>query len=114
MRGLLLDVVSKTSVGLGWVVIHPAARIVDAHAYAHCTDRSASKTRVYTYKTHTRTHTHPQHSRAVSKEEGEDFAREQGLLFCETSAKTRMNVDQAFTQVSGGAESVSLIERSVD
>ena len=37
--------------------------------------------------------------RAVSKEEGEAFAREQGLLFCETSAKTRMNVDQAFTQV---------------
>jgi GTPase SAR1 family protein len=39
-------------------------------------------------------------SRAVSKEEGEAFAREHGLLFIETSAKTRHNVDQAFTQVA--------------
>lgn len=38
--------------------------------------------------------------RAVSTEEGEAFAREHGLLFIETSAKTRVNVDQAFTRVA--------------
>ncbi len=40
--------------------------------------------------------------RAVSREEGELFAREHGLLFEETSAKTRVNVDQAFTRVAEG------------
>jgi Ras-related protein Rab-2A len=33
------------------------------------------------------------HKRAVSTEEGEQFARENGLAFMETSAKTRHNVD---------------------
>jgi GTPase SAR1 family protein len=34
------------------------------------------------------------HKRVVSTEEGEQFARENGLAFVETSAKTRHNVDQ--------------------
>lgn len=38
--------------------------------------------------------------RAVSKEEGAAFAQEHGLLFVETSAKTRVNVDEAFSQVA--------------
>jgi Ras-related protein Rab-2A len=38
--------------------------------------------------------------RAVSREEGEAFAREHGLLFTETSAKTRVNVDEAFVRVA--------------
>jgi Ras-related protein Rab-2A len=36
------------------------------------------------------------HRRAVSVEEGEEFARENGLIFLETSAKTSLNVDEAF------------------
>ena len=36
------------------------------------------------------------HRRAVSVEEGEMFARENGLLFVEASAKTAVNVDEAF------------------
>ena len=36
------------------------------------------------------------HRRAVSVEEGQEFARENGLLFLETSAKTSLNVDEAF------------------
>jgi Ras-related protein Rab-2A len=35
----------------------------------------------------------------VSSEEGEQFARDNGLLFIETSAKTRANVDEAFMKV---------------
>ncbi|KAK3125106.1 hypothetical protein QOZ80_7BG0600030 [Eleusine coracana subsp. coracana] len=35
--------------------------------------------------------------RAVSYEEGERFAKEHGLIFLESSAKTAQNVDEAFT-----------------
>jgi Ras-related protein Rab-2A len=38
--------------------------------------------------------------RAVSVKEGEDFARENGMLFAETSAKSAENVDEAFTKVA--------------
>lgn len=34
--------------------------------------------------------------REVNKEEGEAFAREHGLIFMETSAKTATNVEEAF------------------
>ena len=34
--------------------------------------------------------------REVKKEEGESFAREHGLIFMETSAKTAANVEEAF------------------
>jgi|TARA_B110000305_G_C19226357_1_gene533027 Ras-related protein Rab-2A len=34
--------------------------------------------------------------RQVSTEEGERFAKENGLIFLETSAKTAFNVEQAF------------------
>ncbi|CAF2680686.1 unnamed protein product [Rotaria sp. Silwood2] len=34
--------------------------------------------------------------REVQKEEGEAFAREHGLIFMETSAKTAANVEEAF------------------
>lgn len=34
--------------------------------------------------------------REVKKEEGEAFAREHGLIFMETSAKTAANVEEAF------------------
>eukprot|EP01105_Mastigella_eilhardi_P016867 TRINITY_DN3862_c0_g1_i1.p1 TRINITY_DN3862_c0_g1~~TRINITY_DN3862_c0_g1_i1.p1 ORF type:complete len:221 (-),score=67.06 TRINITY_DN3862_c0_g1_i1:144-806(-) len=37
-----------------------------------------------------------ENSRAVSKEEGERFAKENGLYFLETSAKTAQNVEEAF------------------
>ncbi|KAH8955823.1 hypothetical protein BDL97_07G006300 [Sphagnum fallax] len=36
------------------------------------------------------------HRRAVSTEEGEQFAKETGLVFMETSAKTAHNVEDAF------------------
>jgi len=36
------------------------------------------------------------HRRQVSKEEGEQFAREHNLIFLETSAKTAANVEEAF------------------
>ena len=35
-----------------------------------------------------------QHRRAVSTEEGEQFAKENGLVFLETSAKTAHNVEE--------------------
>ncbi|OAF71338.1 hypothetical protein A3Q56_00917 [Intoshia linei] len=38
--------------------------------------------------------------RDVMKEEGEAFANEHGLLFIETSAKTAVNVDRAFTETA--------------
>lgn len=37
--------------------------------------------------------------RAVSKEEGTAFARQYGALFLECSAKTRLNVQQCFTEL---------------
>jgi len=37
-----------------------------------------------------------EHKRAVSTEEGEQFAKENGLIFIETSAKTAANVEEAF------------------
>ena len=36
------------------------------------------------------------HRRQVSTEEGEQFAKENGLIFMETSAKTAANVEEAF------------------
>lgn len=36
-------------------------------------------------------------SRTVTRSEGEKFAKENGLVFIETSAKTAQNVDEAFT-----------------
>ncbi|GET91545.1 Ras-related protein rab-2a, putative [Leishmania tarentolae] len=39
--------------------------------------------------------------RQVSREEGEAFARCNGLMFMETSAKTAQNVDDAFLQTAG-------------
>jgi Ras-related protein Rab-2A len=36
----------------------------------------------------------------VSTEEGERFARENGLIFMETSAKTAVNVEESFLKTS--------------
>ncbi|WZZ23746.1 hypothetical protein YC2023_007147 [Brassica napus] len=41
------------------------------------------------------------HKRAVSKEEGEQFAKEHGLLFLEASARTAQNVEEAFIKTAG-------------
>mmetsp|Transcript_68364 Transcript_68364/g.198044 ORF Transcript_68364/g.198044 Transcript_68364/m.198044 type:complete len:206 (-) Transcript_68364:153-770(-) len=38
--------------------------------------------------------------RAVTYEEGAEFARQHGLIFLETSAKTAHNVDEAFIQIA--------------
>ena len=38
--------------------------------------------------------------RQVSTNEGEMFAREHGLIFMETSAKTAINVEEAFLETS--------------
>ncbi|KAG6423760.1 hypothetical protein SASPL_114163 [Salvia splendens] len=40
------------------------------------------------------------HRRAVSTEEGEQFAKENGLVFMEASAKTAQNVEEAFVQTA--------------
>ena len=40
------------------------------------------------------------HRRAVSREEGEQFAKEHGLVFLETSAKTALNVEEAFVNTA--------------
>ncbi|EMS64610.1 Ras-related protein Rab-2-B [Triticum urartu] len=39
--------------------------------------------------------------RAVSYEEGEQFAKEHGLVFMEASAKTAQNVEEAFIKTAG-------------
>lgn len=39
--------------------------------------------------------------REVKKEEGEAFAREHGLIFMETSAKTASNVEEVITHSAG-------------
>jgi GTPase SAR1 family protein len=41
-----------------------------------------------------------EHKRAVTKEEGEQFARAHGLIFLETSAKTAVNVEEAFVRTA--------------
>jgi len=41
-----------------------------------------------------------EHRRQVSKEEGEAFAEEHGLVFLETSAKTAANVEAAFVKTA--------------
>ncbi|KAL8506250.1 hypothetical protein ACS0TY_017208 [Phlomoides rotata] len=40
------------------------------------------------------------HRRAVSTEEGQQFAKENGLIFMEASAKTSQNVEEAFIQTA--------------
>ncbi|KAH0871709.1 hypothetical protein HID58_078731, partial [Brassica napus] len=40
------------------------------------------------------------HKRAVSKEEGQQFAKEHGLLFLEASARTAQNVEEAFIKTA--------------
>lgn len=41
-----------------------------------------------------------EHKRAVSKEEGMEFARKNKLIFLETSAKTAENVEKAFVETA--------------
>ena len=55
------------------------------HTYTH--------THIYIY---IHSHFHVQHRRAVTTEEGQQFAQEHGLVFMETSAKTAHNVEEAF------------------
>ena len=50
-------------------------------------------THIYIY---IHSHFHVQHRRAVTTEEGQQFAQEHGLVFMETSAKTAHNVEEAF------------------
>lgn len=38
--------------------------------------------------------------RAVTFEEGEKFAKENGMIFLETSAKTAINVEEAFSKTA--------------
>lgn len=40
------------------------------------------------------------HRRAVSYKEGEQFAKENGLIFMETSAKAASNVEESFIQTA--------------
>lgn len=43
-----------------------------------------------------------EHRRAVTTQEGEAFAKEHGLIFLETSAKTAVNVEVAFLKTAEG------------
>ena len=52
--------------------------------------------RFNTHKPCSPTHSDLEARRDVKKEEGEAFAREHGLIFMETSAKTAANVEEAF------------------
>lgn len=49
--------------------------------------------------------------REVTKEEGEAFAREHGMIFMETSAKTAANVEEAF--ISTAREVYHKIEEGI-
>lgn len=40
------------------------------------------------------------HRRVVSTEEGQQFAKDNGLIFLETSAKTSANVEEAFLKTA--------------
>jgi len=52
-----------------------------------------------------------EHKRTVSVEEGEQFARENGLIFLETSAKTAANVEEAF--ISSAKKIYEKIQRGI-
>lgn len=49
----------------------------------------------------------------MKKEEGEAFAREHGLIFMETSAKTASNVEEVISHSSDGDNSRMLLCLSV-
>lgn len=48
------------------------------------------------------------HRRAVSKEEGEQFAKENGLLFLEASARTAQSVEEVY--ILAGAHGISYLQ----
>jgi len=47
--------------------------------------------------------------RVIPKERGEAIARENGIRFLETSAKTNVNIDRAFIELSE-----SILDKTVD
>lgn len=51
--------------------------------------------------------------RDVKKEEGEAFAREHGLIFMETSAKTAANVEEVYRLTEFGSRLLFVIEEIV-
>ena len=52
-----------------------------------------------------------EHKREVSQQEAESFARENGLLFIETSAKTGQNVEEAF--ICGAAQVLEKVKKGL-
>ncbi|KAE9457974.1 hypothetical protein C3L33_10121, partial [Rhododendron williamsianum] len=54
------------------------------------------------------------HRRAVSTEEGEQFAKENGLIFMEASAKTAQNVEEVMNLPSSFLKDVSLHEQGLN